>query len=211
MMKTTVQTWFSDRWAKHTISEPAFGRMLPLRNMGKFLAAAFITWCAVGFVIDLLLLNYQPLARGFFWPIYFGTLGAAVFAARMRGGFRHVLVLLVIMGAGLWLAVRISFHSSAPPDVEAMRRRVVFDAIGILVGTIVGYRVLVDFVLTEGIATVRMQTELALAHRIQATLVPTLSFRVDRFEVYGKSIPSRNGRRLDRCRGERRNAAGLRC
>ena len=93
-------------------------------------------------------------------------------------------------GAGLWLAVRISFHSSASPDVEAMHRRVVFDAIGILVGTIVGYRMLVDFVLTEGIATVRMQTELALAHGIQATLVPTLSSQVDRFEVYGKSIPS---------------------
>jgi hypothetical protein len=190
MMKATVQTWVSDRWARHTISEAAFGRMLPLRNMGKFLAAAFITWCAVGFVIDLLLLNYQPLARGFFWPIYFGTLGTAVFAARMRGGFRLVLVLLLITGAGLWLAVRISFHSSALPAVEAMHRRVVFDAIGILVGTIVGYRVLVDFVLTEGIATVRMQTELALAHGIQATLVPTLSFQVDRFEVYGKSIPS---------------------
>jgi hypothetical protein len=190
MMKATVQTWLSDRWARHTISEPAFGRMLPMRSMGKFLAAAFITWCAVGFVIDLLLLNYQPLARGFFWPIYSGTLGTAVFAARIRGRFRLGSVLLLITGAGLWLAVRISFHSSASPDVEAMHRRVVFDAIGILVGTIVGYRVLVDFVLTEGIAKVRMQTELALAHGIQATLVPTLSFQVDRFEVYGKSIPS---------------------
>jgi hypothetical protein len=190
MMKATVQTWFSDRWARHTISEPAFGRMLPMRSMGKFLAAAFITWCAVGFVIDLLLLNYQPLARGFFWPIYSGTLGTAVFAARIRGRFRLASVLLLITGAGLSLAVRISFHSSASPDVEAIHRRVVFDAIGILVGTIVGYRVLVDFVLTEGIAKVRIQTELALAHGIQATLVPTLSFQVDRFEVYGKSIPS---------------------
>jgi hypothetical protein len=163
--------------------------------MGKFLAAAFITWCAVGFVIDLLLLNYQPLARGFFWPIYSGMLGTAVFAVRIRGRFRlgSVLLmigLLLITAAGLWLAVRISFHSSASPDVEAMHRRVVFDAIGILVGTIVGYRVLVDFVLTEGIAKVRMQTELALAHGIQTTLVPTLSFQVERFEVYGKSIPS---------------------
>ena len=195
MMKATVQTWVSDRWARHTISEAAFGRMLPLRNMGKFLAAAFITWCAVGFVIDLLLLNYQPLARGFFWPIYSGTLGTAVFAVRIRARFRLGYVLLMIglllfAGAGLWLAVRISFHSSAPPDVEAMRRRVVFDAIGILVGTIFGYRLLVDFIRIEGVATVRMQTELALAHGIQATLVPTLSLRVDRFEVYGKSIPS---------------------
>jgi serine phosphatase RsbU (regulator of sigma subunit) len=35
-----------------------------------------------------------------------------------------------------------------------------------------------------------MQTELSLAHGLQATLVPTLSFQTPRFEVYGKSIPS---------------------
>jgi serine phosphatase RsbU (regulator of sigma subunit) len=35
-----------------------------------------------------------------------------------------------------------------------------------------------------------MQTELSLAHGMQATLVPTLSFETARFEVYGKSIPS---------------------
>src|SRR5947199_7069866 len=107
MMKTTVQTLFSERWAAHTISEAAFGRMLPMRSMGKFLAAAFITWCAVGFVIDLLLLNYQPLARGFFWPIYSGTFGTAVFAVRIKGRFRlgSVLLLiglLLISGAGVW-------------------------------------------------------------------------------------------------------------
>jgi serine phosphatase RsbU (regulator of sigma subunit) len=71
-----------------------------------------------------------------------------------------------------------------------MHRRVVFDAAGMLAGTILGYRLLVDFIRTEGLATVRMQTELSLAHGIQATLVPTLSLRVDRFEVYGRSIPS---------------------
>ena len=155
----------------------------------KFLAASFITWCAVGFVIDLLLVNYQPLGRGLFWPIYFGTFGTAVFAARM-GRTRLVPVLLLITGAGLWLAIRVSFHSSASPDLEVMHRRVVFDAIGILVGTIVGYRLLIDFIRTEGLSTVRMQIELVLAHGIQATLVPTLSLQVDRFEVYGKSIPS---------------------
>jgi hypothetical protein len=157
--------------------------------MGKFLAAAFITSCAVGFAIDVLLVNYQSLGRGLFWPIYIGTLGTAIFGARM-GRSRLVPVLLLITGAGLWLAVRISFHSSASPDLEVMHRRVVFDGIGILVGTIGGYRLLVDFIRTEGFATIRMQTELALAHGIQATLVPTLSLQVDRFEIYGKSIPS---------------------
>jgi hypothetical protein len=104
--------------------------------------------------------------------------------------FRLVPVIQLIFLAGLWLAVRISFHSSASPDVEALHRRVVFDAIGILAGTFLGYRLLVIFIKTEGLATVRMQTELALAHGIQATLVPTISFQGDRFEVYVKSIPS---------------------
>lgn len=186
-MKPAVRRWLSNRWAFHTSN--AYWRTLPMMSMGKFLASAFITWCAVGFVIDLLLVSYQPLGRGFFWPIYFGTLGTALFAARMgRTGLVPVLVL--ITGAGLWLAVRISFHSPASPDLGAMRRRVVFDAIGILVGTIAGYRLLIDFIRTEGLATVRIQTELALAHRIQETLVPTLSLQLDRFEVYGKSLPS---------------------
>jgi serine phosphatase RsbU (regulator of sigma subunit) len=186
-MKHAVHRWLSRRWAFNTSN--AYWRTLPMLSMGKFLAAAFITWCAVGFAIDLLLVNYQPLGRGFFWPIYFGTLGTALFAARMRRT-GLVPVFLVIMGAGLWLAVQISFHASASPDLEAMHRRVVFDAIGILVGTTVGYRLLIDFIRAEGFATVRIQTELALAHGMQATLVPTLSLQVDRFEVYGKSLPS---------------------
>ena len=186
-MKPAVHRWLSRRWAFNTSN--AYWRTLPMLSMGKFLAAAFITWCAVGFAIDLLLVNYRPLGRGFFWPIYFGTLGTALFAARMRRT-GLVPVFLVIMGAGLWLAVQISFHASASPDLEAMHRRVVFDAIGILVGTTVGYRLLIDFIRAEGFATVRIQTELALAHGMQATLVPTLSLQVDRFEVYGKSLPS---------------------
>jgi hypothetical protein len=142
IMKTAVRRWFSHRWASNTST--AYWRALPMLSMGKFLVAAFITWCAVGFVIDLLLVNYQPLGRGFFWPIYFGTLGTAIFWARIsRTGL--VPVLLLITGAGLWLAVRISFHSSASPDLEAMHGRVILDAIGILVGTVVGYRLLVDF------------------------------------------------------------------
>jgi len=36
----------------------------------------------------------------------------------------------------------------------------------------------------------RMQTELSLAHEIQTTLVPTVSFETPMFEVYGKSLPS---------------------
>ena len=187
-MKTSLQTWFAGRWAAGMGS--AYWQALSTRSMGRLLAPAFILSCGFGFAVDLLLLNYQPLARGFFWPVYSGTFATATLVARMKRLRRLVPVLILMTLAGLWLGARISFHSPASPDGEALKRRVVFDAIGILVGTILGYRLLLDFIRTEGVATVRMQTELALAHGIQATLVPPLSCRVDRFEVYGKSIPS---------------------
>jgi hypothetical protein len=187
-MKSSLQTWFSGRWAAGMGS--AYWQALPMRSVRRLVAPAFILSCGYGFAIDLLLLNYQPLARGFFWPVYSGTLATVTLVARMKRQRRLVPVLLLVTLAGLWLGVRISFHSPAPQDIEALKRRVVFDAIGILVGTILGYRLLLDFIRIEGVATVRMQTELALAHGIQATLVPTLSFRVDHLEVYGKSIPS---------------------
>jgi sigma-B regulation protein RsbU (phosphoserine phosphatase) len=163
--------------------------MLPMRTMRKLLASTFITFGAVGFAIDLLLLNYQPLGQGFFWPLFSGTFGTALSAARIKR-IRLLPVLLLIMVAGLWLGVRVSYSSPALPDAAALKRRVVFDATGILAGAIIGYRVLWDFILFEGLAKVRMQTELSLAHGIQATLVPIISFRTARFEVYGKSMPS---------------------
>jgi hypothetical protein len=116
-------------------------------------------------------------------------LGTASVAARIKR-LRLVPVLLLITVAGVWLGVRVSHNSPALPDTDALKRRVVFDAVGIMAGTFIGYRWLLAFILTEGLATVRMHTELSLAHGIQATLVPTISFRTARFEVYGKSMPS---------------------
>jgi Stage II sporulation protein E (SpoIIE) len=187
MRKTTARTWLSDRWTLHT--SMSYWRALPTRSRIKLLIAVFITWCGVGFILDLLLLEYQPLARGAFWPAYSGTVGTTGLAVRMARP-RLIPLLLLTTGASLWLAVHLSLYSSAPSDLDAMHRRVLFDAVGMLVGTILGYRLTVDFIRTEGHATVLMQTELALAHRIQATLVPTLSLRAGRFEVYGKSMPS---------------------
>jgi sigma-B regulation protein RsbU (phosphoserine phosphatase) len=157
--------------------------------MRKLLAAGFMTFGSVGFAIDLLLLNYQSLGRGSFWPLFSGTLGTAALAVRIKR-FRLLPVLLLIVAAGHWLAVRIAYQAPTLSDAAALKRRVVVDAIGILAGTIIGYRWFAAFILTEGVATVRMQTELSLAHGIQATLVPVVSLRTARFEAYGKSMPS---------------------
>jgi len=89
-----------------------------------------------------------------------------------------------------WLGYWASHVSPPLPVPVVVHRRVLFDAIGILVGIGFGVRFLLFFTGTEGLASVRMQTELSLAHGIQATLVPTISFQNASFELYGKSIPS---------------------
>jgi len=71
-----------------------------------------------------------------------------------------------------------------------MRRALLFNAIGIWIGVGIGTRILISFLSTEGAASVRMQTELALAHNIQSTLVPQISLNSARFEVFGASLPS---------------------
>ncbi|MGA7314844.1 MAG: PP2C family protein-serine/threonine phosphatase [Silvibacterium sp.] len=76
------------------------------------------------------------------------------------------------------------------PIPQSLKSRVLFDAIGILIAGGLGFRLLMYFATNEGLANVRMQTELSVAHGIQATLVPDICFPTSRFEVYGKSIPS---------------------
>jgi hypothetical protein len=157
--------------------------------MKLFLAGTFLIAAASGFCFDLLLLNFPSLGRGLFWPVLIG-ISAPVLLVTIIKKARLVPVLFVLVVGLFWLGGRAA-HSSAPfPVEEALHRRVVFDAIGTLLAVGVGFRLLTLFAGTEGLAHIRMQTELSLAHGIQATLVPTVSFQNAGFEVYGKSIPS---------------------
>ena len=88
------------------------------------------------------------------------------------------------------LAYRTVHVSQLLPLPNALYRRIVFDAIGIYLGMALGFRLFLSFVTTEGLDSVRIQTELSLAHGIQATLVPTISFQSETFEIYGQSMPS---------------------
>jgi sigma-B regulation protein RsbU (phosphoserine phosphatase) len=112
-----------------------------------------------------------------------------------------VLIFIVVcwIGGGLaglgwlglgWFTYTISLLVTPWPMPQAMKARILFDAIGITISGGLGFRLLLSFVTHEGLTNVRMQTELALAHGIQARLVPDISHQMPRFEVYGKSIPS---------------------
>jgi hypothetical protein len=187
-MKKKLHTWLAGVSSAFPTTFSSYWRMLPLGRMKMFLAGYFFVGAAGGFAFDLLQLNTSRVGGGFFWPVLLGTGATALrVAAIKRVRVIPLLFLLVVLTA--WLGYWAS-HATPIPVPVAVYRRVLFDAIGILVGIGFGTRFLLFFAGTEGVASVRMQTELSLAHGIQATLVPTVSFQNASFELYGKSIPS---------------------
>jgi len=188
-MKKKLRTWLASVSSAFPTTFSPYWRMLPLGRMKMFLAGYFFIGAAGGFALDLLQLNASRVGGGFFWPVLVGTGAMALRAAAIkRVRVIPLLFLLVVLIA--WLGYRSSHVSTLPPPRVAVHRRVLFDAIGTLVGIAFGVRFMLLFAGTQGVASVRMQTELSLAHGIQATLVPTVSFRNPSFELYGKSIPS---------------------
>jgi serine phosphatase RsbU (regulator of sigma subunit) len=200
-MKKKLQQWSGSLSTAYPTASSPYWRSLPIRRMKRLLAGVFFSASVVGFAFDLLQLPLPPLGRGFFWPLVLGGSATGLLLTRIRRVpifLISIVVLVWLVGAlsGLgwygqgWLTYPISLAVTPSPIPQTLRVRILFDAIGIWLGATLGFRLLLSFVTTEGLANVRMQTELSLAHDIQATLVPPLSFQTPRFEVYGKSIPS---------------------
>jgi hypothetical protein len=187
-MKKKLRMWLAGVRSAFPTTFSPYWRLLPLGRMKTLMAGYFFIGAAGGFACDLLQLNTSRVGGGFFWPVLVGTGATALRAdAIKRVRLLPLLFLLVVVTAwlGYWAP-----HVSPLPVPVTVHRRVLVDAIGILVGIAFGVRFLLFFAGTEGVASVRMQTELSLAHGIQATLVPTVSFQNASFELYGKSIPS---------------------
>jgi len=188
-MKKKLRTWLAGVGSAFPTSFSPYWRMLPLGRMKMFMGGYFFIGAAGGFAFDLLQLNASRVGGGFFWPVLVGT-GAMALRAAVIKRVRLIPLLFLLGGVIAWLGYSASHVSMPVPVPVTVHRRVLFDAIGILVGIAFGLRFLLFFAGTEGVASVRMQTELSLAHAIQATLVPTVSFQNASFELYGKSIPS---------------------
>ncbi len=188
-MKKSLRTWLAGVRSAFPSAFSPYWHLLPLGRMKTFMAGYFFIGAAGGFALDLLQLNASRVAGGFFWPVLVGTGATALRVAGIKR-FRVIPPLFLLVVVTGWLGYWASHVSPPLPVPVAVHRRVLFDAIGILVGIGFGARFLTFFAGTEGLDSVRMQTELSLAHGIQATLVPTVSFQNASFELYGKSIPS---------------------
>lgn len=145
------------------------GMFSELMDMGRLpypIAITIAVVCGLDAVLWLFMINRMP------WPSVFVMIALQFAIGPIISSIAHG------MGA--------AFTLSAPSQQAGIR----FAAIGMLVAAIVSYCFFVFFSQSQARETFRIRNELELAHGIQKTLVPPISLRTERFEVYGISYPS---------------------
>jgi len=183
-VNTILQKLLASVRAAYPSGSSPYWRALPLRRMKSLVAGAFLLGSVGGFALNLLQFGAPRLE--FFWPLLWGT-GVTIFlVGRIKKARLLPLVILVFVAVS-FLAGRpaVAARFTVP---ESEKQRVLFNVVGIWIGVFFGFRLLLYFVTTEGLANVRLQTEFSLAHDIQATLVPAVSLETASLEVYGKSL-----------------------
>jgi sigma-B regulation protein RsbU (phosphoserine phosphatase) len=163
-----------------------YWRDLPLRRAIKPFAAVFFILGGIPFFVDIFASTSFPLGILLAYAVASGALHVMVIICELRRP--RLMVLPMVAIAALYLSFAVL--PKVVQDAAARERRIVFDASCLLVPMLLGYRLFLNFTNNEGIQHVQLETELALAHRLQQTLVPPFSYCGMGLEMYGRTIPS---------------------
>lgn len=164
-------------------------RQLPLRRLVSLLLAIFCLFGMFGFLIDLLGTAQKPTPVVLVWTLFTGAMAVFYLIALTRAP-RLILPAVGVHLLGSWQITTLIHSFSAHlvnPSVEQGVHRA---AIAVLLLSVSACGFFLHFILREGRRAVRLETELSLAHGIQATLVPPVESRSAQWEVYGISLPS---------------------
>jgi len=167
----------------------SYWRDVPLNRL-KFLFVAI--FCLVGMVaclLDIMVLGQKPFVDVFGWTVFTGLMAVVYLVCALRA-LRLLLLapavhVLLSWPVG-WLLHQLT-SGSAGPQVEVGVR---FAAVACLLLSFLACLFFLFFFYKEGRLSIRLQTELALAHGIQRTLVPALEVKSPSWELYGVSLPS---------------------
>ncbi len=168
----------------------AYMRSIPLRRLALLIFAAFVLFTGVGLLASIRgETSHNYLFTGFAMAIYTGLI-ASLYALIFARKPIWMLAALPLQLATSFVLPRFLLHLQqyqTPVPFETATR---LYALCALSATAVSYTLFFRFIQTEGQYAFRAQTELALAHTIQATLVPAVDLTLAGCEVYGLSLPS---------------------
>jgi serine phosphatase RsbU (regulator of sigma subunit) len=169
-------------------------RALPFGRLWKLLLAAFLLFSIPGFYSDVMSHGTYPYAVAFVVAAMTGLNAALWIITISRLPVTAIPLLIVLqffLGRIVTAVANVvanSFHLQEVPS----QKGIPFAATCMLVASVLSYIAFIVFIRTEGRRSLRIQSELELAHSIQRTLVPTIQIRTPRFELYGISQPSEN-------------------
>lgn len=159
--------------------------------MWKLFVAVFFSVATVGFFVDLVDWGLLSIPETLGWVTLVGGFAVAVVIVSSKRRKLIPFVVIVYISTVFVLAFRHHAPKLAPLP-HAARERIIFDAVGMLAGSMIGYFFFMAFVNSEGVEMLALQTELELAHRLQRTLGPPIELNTGNFELYGRTIPSKN-------------------
>ncbi len=168
----------------------AYWKSIPLRRLGLLLVAAFCLFSSIGSLVSLLTPN-QSLFSALIWAVFAGLVADSyvLCISRKPAWIPAVVLGQMVLNAAMNFGVLRLAHYWHPPQIP-METLVRVIGISTIVLTVTGYTCFLTFIQTEGRSAIRAQTELALAHGIQKTLVPVVSLETAACSVYGISVPS---------------------
>ena len=162
-----------------------------MRELRYLLIAVFILFGTGGFLADVTAKGQLPVAAVVLWIVLSGS-----FAILYVIGFarRPVVIpgVVVLQFTVVYFAIRVTnaIIQSHRFPVPSMERGLSLSVNGIWVTLVGSYLFFVAFTQTSARRAMIAQRELELAQGIQATLVPRISYRDDRFEVCALTLPS---------------------
>jgi len=173
----------------------AFFASLPWRSRLVIFTAVFFTFGSVGFIDDI-------------WNVRAMSPWACVLTNVVYVGFTAVLYIVAFSTTRWLVPVAFAFQfggakllpalcgwmgggaAAAAFDAAAIKHRLDLDGIGCILCITIGYGVFIRFIAWEGRKHMRLRTEVALAERLHAALVPPVAVATPRFEAYGRAEPS---------------------
>lgn len=166
----------------------SFWALFSLRALLPFLGAVFCTFLAFGFLRDIQEVGRFTPAYLAFVAVETASMAVAYALAMARGPRRWLPVVLVLQLGAEYLGYRWLGARAAPLSEPALEARLRFDATMSILTLFAGYLAFVGFIARQGIARLRIDTEIALARDTHAALVPRISYRSESLEVLGASF-----------------------
>jgi serine phosphatase RsbU (regulator of sigma subunit) len=179
-------------WSSELPRNALYYKGIPIRHMLVLYLAVFCLFSTMGLFNDLVNLGKIPYPIVLLNTIASGLIALVYVAVATRYRYYWFFVVSVLQ-IPFWIGfsyllnfLYTHFHLHDIPPEQGTR----VAAVAILVLVIVSYTLFISFIGRQGAEAYRIHNELDLAHGIQKTLVPPVTLRTARFEIYGISKPS---------------------